>query len=387
MRLALTLARRPTVLGVISSARLGGAERYFCSWARGLSEEGCVVHVVCPDGPMLRLYEAHAASVATMPLDSLLEPGSLGRLAALARALKPDIVHTHLWNADVFGLVAARFGPPRLLVSTIYGPYHLPLGLHGLAAAKRRGLSAVYRGVYRGFDGIIAVSEFVRRDLHVRRGLRVDKARVAVIEPALDASADDGLGERGAPGRPGTPRLVCVANFFPIKGQETLLRALPGLRARYPSLECRFIGDGPTRPALEALAAGLGLGGAAVFLGGVADPRREVARADLLVLPSLCEGLPHAILEAWALGTPVVASRAGGIPEAVRDGDNGRLVEAGDPAALRAALAALLDDPAARARLAEGGRAALSSRFSPELNAGRMLSLYRTLMAREDARP
>lgn len=374
--------RATKVLAVISSSEIGGAERYFCSWTKGLSELGIKVSVACPQGPMLSEYARHAADVTPVRLASIYDRASILALKALMHKSGAQVVHTHLWNADVLGSLAARgLGRPRL-VSTVYGPYHLPIGLGPLRSLRRHALSLTYRAAYRPFDRVIAVSEFVRQDLAQREGVRVEERRVSVIDPALDletptvAPATNGAEFRSGSG----PNLACVANFHPIKGQEWLLRALPAVRAAYPNLVCRFIGEGPERRRLEGLAADLRLGASALFYGSVGNPCGLVEESDLFILPSLSEGLPHSILEAWALGTPVIASRAGGIPEAVHDGQSGLLVPPGSPEALTAAILSALADRGLRDRLRAGGRSTLRRRFGLASSAQKTADLYETVL-------
>src|SRR5690606_1402073 len=131
-------------------------------------------------------------------------------------------------------------------------------------------------------------------------------------------------------------RALFVGRLTNWKGVDTLLLAVRDL----PEVDLAIVGDGPERPALEALARQLGLGGRAAFLGrlGRAETRREMLRSHVLVLPSLYEGLSHTLLEAGAVGLPCIASRCGGNPEVIADGENGLLVPPEDPAALGAAL-------------------------------------------------
>lgn len=369
------------VLGVISSSKMGGAERYFSAWAKGLAGLGVELHVACPKGPMAADYSAAAATATELEMPDIFRAAAAAKLSRLIRRTRAQVVHTHLWNADVLGGLAARHAGAPVLVSTVYGAYHLPVGGNRLRTLKQRTLSSAYRAIYRLFDQVVAVSDYVRRDLAQRAGVRLESGRVTVIDPALQPgppapARPPAVGFRSARG----PRIVCVANFFPIKGQESLLRALPRLRSAHPTISCLFIGDGPERQRLSALAARLRIEGAVSFAGSVEDPRAAVAESDLLVLPSLSEGLPHSILEAWSLGTPVVASRAGGIPEAVEDGRDALLVPPGDPDALSGAVLSLLGDDGLRARLAEGGGRTLARRFSVEAVGRATLQLYRRLL-------
>jgi len=154
--------------------------------------------------------------------------------------------------------------------------------------------------------------------------------------------------------------ILCVARQYPRKHVADLLRALPQVRCAVPSAHAVLVGDGPEHAALRALAAELGLGPAAQFLGAIADDD-EVARcyrrADVFCLPSVQEAFGIVFLEAMASGLPVVATRAAAIPEVVPDGQAGLLVPPGDVEALAAALTTLLREPTRRAAYGARGQA------------------------------
>lgn len=369
----------PKVLFVVSSAEVGGAERYCVSLLRGLRAAGAEVQLACPrSGPMLPEYRAAAAGTHPLDLSRVYDPRAARKLARLIQENRSDVVHTHLWNADALGALASAQVRGAAFVSTVYGAYYLPSGARGLVALRRRAQSRSFRTVYRAFDRVIAVSDYVAQDLRTRAGVRVSERSLAVVRPGVDLEA--------APPRPrGTrpPRVVCVANFHVGKGHEFLLRALPLVLARFPAARCVLVGDGPERRAMERLALTLEVSEAVEFTGTVADPSPLVADSDLFVLPSLSEGLPLSVLEAWALGVPVVASRVGGLSELVEDGKDGLLVPVGEPEPLAQAIGAVLSDPGLASRLSAGGRNALAGRFSASRMTDEVLGVYRA--ARSEA--
>jgi glycosyltransferase involved in cell wall biosynthesis len=370
---------------VTSSSEIGGAERYLAMLLKGLARAGVEVVVAHPGGgPMAEQYRAAAARTRALDASSVFAPRTVRRLASWMREERAQLVHTHLWNADVLGGLAARqAGLPA--VSTVYGAYHLPIGVAGLRGLRRRALSRAYRAIYARFDRVIALSEYIRKDLIERAGIRAPGAAIETIYPGFEPEGPlpDGLGA----GHTGAPRsIVSVGNLFPIKGQEWLLRAMPRVLERLPGTTCALIGDGPERGRLESLAAELGLGDRVAFLGTVANPLERVSRAGVFVLPSVSEGLPLAILEAWRLGVPVVASKAGGIPEAVEDGRSGLLVPPRDPARLADALVAVLSDSGLARRLAEAGREAVRVRFAFDAMLDRTIALYARVLDARRAR-
>lgn len=157
--------------------------------------------------------------------------------------------------------------------------------------------------------------------------------------------------------------LLAASRLVPRKGFDRLIEALPAIRARHPDVVLLVVGEGPQRPALEAMAEAAG-GAAAVRFAG-AMPAAAMpglyALAEMVVLPNRAEpgesdGLPMVVLEAMACGRPVIGGRAGGTPEAVAEGRTGLLVDGA--AAIAAAVLRLLDDPALAGRLSAGARAA-----------------------------
>jgi glycosyltransferase involved in cell wall biosynthesis len=152
-------------------------------------------------------------------------------------------------------------------------------------------------------------------------------------------------------------------------------------RLKNTPLRCAILGDGPERPRLEALIRLHHLERSVWLLGEKGEIPSWLSAFDLYCLPSLWEGLPNALLEAMALGLPVVASGVDGIPEAVTSGKDGLLVRPAKPAALAAALKALVNDPAKAAALGAAAKAAVSERFTLRRMIGEYESAYASLLA------
>jgi len=172
-------------------------------------------------------------------------------------------------------------------------------------------------------------------------------------------------------GLDGGPWLLTVARLDFHKGIDTVIRALPVIRVAFPAARYAVAGIGSRRDSLEALVGELGLGDAVRFLGFVPDDELPALynAADVFVLASrrydlLVEGFGIAIVEASASGLPVIASRSGGIPEAVREGETGFLVDPDDPAAVAAMAVRLLGDDALRRRMGAAGRAAVETHYN-----------------------
>ena len=172
--------------------------------------------------------------------------------------------------------------------------------------------------------------------------------------------------------------MVCVGRLSPEKGQTGLLRVFAQLRTGHPDLTLRLVGDGPDRDALERLSQELSVGDAVTFAGRLPEPDTlvEIAKADLLVLPSFMEGLPIVLMEAMALGVPVIASRVAGIPELVVDGKTGLLFAPSNWDELAQCIARLLGDKALCATLAQNGKFKITSEFDARNSATQLGALF-----------
>jgi glycosyltransferase involved in cell wall biosynthesis len=180
---------------------------------------------------------------------------------------------------------------------------------------------------------------------------------------------------RADPGREPV-RIVSVARMEPPKDPRTLVEALAALRSAPWELD--LVGDGPLRPEVRNLAARLGIAERVHMLGYLPDPARVLGRARIFALSSRSEAFPRSVLEALRAGLPVVASRVGGVSEAVNDGASGLLVPPSDPAALASALGRLIADAALRRAMGECARAAYEERFTLTRMVDETEALYRS---------
>ena len=274
----------------------------------------------------------------------------------LARRLQRDGVdhlHNHFANSGAsVGLLASRFAGIDWSL-TLHGisEFDYPAGL--LLADK------IARARF-----VACVSRFGMAQA-MRQTSPDQWRKYAIVRCGVDLVMLPPPGDREASG---CLRLVAVGRLSPEKGQAGLIDAIAALRSRGMAPALTLIGDGPEEAALRARAARAGVADLIHFAGRL-DERATLARiaaADLLVLPSFMEGLPVVLMEAMALGVPVVATRVAGIPELVRDGDTGLLFDPADWDGLADAIARLADDPALRARLAAAGKRRIADEFAIE---------------------
>ncbi len=321
--------------------------------------------------PRGELYRRAVGGPDLFPLAAAgeLDLGAAWRMSRLLRRLRPDVVHAH--DAHALALAAAGGalaggGRPRLAASR-----RVDFHLH------RNPLS---RWKYRRVDRFLCASDAIRRMLIedgvpagratvVYEGVDVD--RIAGI-PALDVHQELGLPE-------GAPIVGNIAALVPHKGQQHLLDAAARVVAEVPDARFVIVGAGELHDALAAQIARLGLERHVVLTGFRTDALSLLKGFDLFVMSSVTEGLGTSVLDAMACGRPVVATRAGGIPESVVDGETGLLVPVRDPAALASAVLRLLRDHTLRQALGRAGRTRARARFSAARMVADTTAVYETL--------
>jgi glycosyltransferase involved in cell wall biosynthesis len=202
----------------------------------------------------------------------------------------------------------------------------------------------------------------------------VDRAEVEPGSQARDVRAEFGIADRAVVAG-------VVGRLSPEKGQLCFLRALDLVRLEFPQVVGLLVGDGQDRAMLEAEAKELGLDKAVFFAGHTGCVGDFYRAMDVLVMPSLSEGMPNVALEAMMFAKPVVASRIGGVPEVVVDGETGFMAKAGDADALALALMRMLTAPRGMQVMGDAGRRRALENFSPTVRVERMLALYEQLFS------
>jgi glycosyltransferase involved in cell wall biosynthesis len=306
---------------------------------------------------------------------------ALWKLYRLMRRERPGIVHTHTAKAGALGRLAAWMARVPIVVHTYHGH-----NLYGYFSPwKTRLFAAIEKLLARVTTHLVAVSGQVRADL-IAAGI-TPADRISCIPLGLNLSPPDRIEEkRGSLRRrlgvaPDTTLVGIVARLAPVKGHSHFLEAARLFLEKEPVKPILFVivGDGELRPALETKARRLGLGNQVVFEGFAADMDEVYADLDVLVLSSLNEGLPVAVIEGLASGIPVVASRVGGVPDLLEGIDSAIMVEPGDSRAMAEALETILSDIEAYTRRA----ARHSSGTRQEYSVGRLADdldrLYRSL--------
>ena len=373
---------KPRVLQLIESFRVGGSESQAVQLTRLLRESGRYsVHVAClgKTGPLLAQVERlELGEIPEFPLTSFYNRNAAVQVRRFARHLrdrKIDLVHTHDFYTNIFGMAGARLaGVPVRIASRRES---------GKRAALKRFLE---RRAYGVAHRVVANCEEVRRQL-IAEGVAPDKVVTLYngldrgrVEPPAGVARAELLARLGLPGDVARRFVTVVANLREVKDHATFLRAAAQVLRAAPHVSFVLAGEGPEAADLRALSAGLGLGGATYFLGRCQEVASLLAVSDVCVLSSRSEGFSNAILEYMAAGRPVVATDVGGAREAVVEGETGYLVPAGDDRAMAERLITLLRDPARAQAVGQRGRAVIEQRFSCERQLERAENLYAELL-------
>ncbi len=293
----------------------------------------------------------------------------IGRLAALLRRERIDIVHSHNWQTFFYAVAAAALAG-------------VPLRVHGHHGREAAAAPARQRRLNRWLAGrvtrLVAVSGDLGRE--IVEDWAVPRERLTMIPNGVDLAAftpparvDEAREELGL--APDHRVVLSIGGLRPVKDYPTLIRGFARVHAQRPEARLVIVGGergGGSQPELAALAAGLGVEGAVLFPGVRQDIPRLLAVSDVYVNSSVFEGMSNTILEAMAASRPVVATAVGGNPELVRDGVTGYLVPPGDPARLAERLVEVLGDPGLAKSLGAAGRAAVEAEHTME----RMVAAY-----------
>jgi glycosyltransferase involved in cell wall biosynthesis len=367
---------------------IAGAERHLLYLLSGLRSHGVDARLLVLQDPATPADSfCKAAGDLGIPVEVVtasrhVEPALVGRIAARLRHIRPDVVHTHMIHADLYGLEAARRVGMDATVSTRHdnNPFRRRMVIRWL---NRRAMRHARR--------IIAISESLAA--FVLDVECPDAGSVVTIHYGLDARAEDpGARDRAraALGCTAGDRVIgFVGRLIRQKGVDVLLDAFARVHASHPASRLLVVGDGPLRPALQATAARRHAPGTVAFAGWMDDAMRVMPAFDVMVAPSRWEGFGLVALEALACARPLVVSAVDALPEIVEHRRSGLLVPPDDPAALAGALCELLDDPAGAARLGQAGLDRVQRRFSVERMVRATLSVYGDVLAdsRQRLRP
>jgi glycosyltransferase involved in cell wall biosynthesis len=370
--LAPPVAKPKRILQLISSGGYYGAESMLVNLAASLGSEGWqnVLGVFRNAGNPHLEVAARAADnglqVEVINCGGRMDWRAIAQIKTLIYRHGIDLVHTHGFKPNFYATLATPWGIPLVATYLLDWPDRGVL-LHCYHLLDRL--------ILKRFAKVVAVSEAIAKSL-IRSGLGSQRVRViangvdfshwAPQEPAHSIETDS----------PKKAVVGVVGRLVPQKGHIYLLQAARSILSAFPQVEFLFVGDGPDRASLEQATASLGLTGNVRFAGQKSDMAAVYAGIDVLVMPSINEGMPMTLIEALAARRPIVATAVGDVPKLIRDGETGLLVEPRNPDALASAIVKLLSDPLLRLRFAEEGRNRVLAHFSANAMASQYRELY-----------
>jgi glycosyltransferase involved in cell wall biosynthesis len=377
------------VLYIDHTSELGGAERSLLDLLARLDRTRIEpLLVTSPAGPLVERARALGIEVVLLDLDETALTLSreewsthrmtflwkargfareVWRLNRLIRTRGIDFVHTNTLKAHVLGSLVAWLA-------------RRPVVWHMRDLPSKRGdarnlLDRLFKVVN---PGIIAISQAVADDLSPPFA-----ARTRVVYNGIDLAQFDARSQApvAAAGEGEGPLIGTISHLIPWKGQDVFLYAAAQLLRRHPDARFLIVGDPifqfrQERERLEGIVRFLGIGDRVSFAGHREDVPAVLASLDIFALPSLYEPFGRVLIEAMAASCPIVASRAGGVPEIILDGETGVLVTPGDPQALSDALCAMLENPEMAKRLALAARARVSASFSLDATLSGVMEAY-----------
>ena len=369
---------RPTVLHLVDSFRHGGTERQAVQLVRLLHESGRYrVRVAClsPEGLYREEVERLGlGEIACYPLTSFYDANAVKQLCRFAAALgaeRIDLLHTHDFYTNVFGMAAGAHARLRVRIAS-----RRETGGTRTTMQKR-----IERLAYRLAHAVVANAEAVRAallDEGVAGGKVVTVYNGLDLERLTPSASRDVLRERfGLPSGAGARVVTIVANMrLRVKDHPTFLRAARRVRDAFPGAVFALAGEGELRAEYGTLARELGLGDSARFVGACDRVADLLAASDVCVLSSEAEGFSNSILEYMAAAKPVVATDVGGAREAIVEGETGFLVDAGDDEAMAGRILELLERPELARAMGARGRERVERRFSCDAQLAAVDEIY-----------
>jgi len=350
-----------------------GGEQQTLYLLQGLQDENIISHLVCqPGSPIFKRACKLGIEVFPVAMRGEVDPMAILRLKSLIKKHGYHIIHSHTSHAHALAFWSSLGTGVRRLVSrrvdfSIYR--HSFLRLSGFKYQRMA-------------DFYIAISHKIK---DVMAGDGIDADRIFVVHSGIDpdrftgAACDYLKSEFNL--KDNERVIINVAHLAGHKGQKFLVRAIPLVLEKIPNVRFFIIGGGKLSGELKVLASSLGLRHELIFTGFREDVGAFYKLSDLFVMSSIQEGLGTAVLDALAMGKPVVAADSGGIAEMITDGRTGRLVAAADPRALAGGIVDMLEHMDLAKQMAQEGRKMVRQKFSIEAMVAKNINVYRQIMA------
>ena len=365
------------VLHLITELDIGGAEKVLLSLVKKLDRDKyqVIVAYLKGEGKLAEDFRDAGIKVFNLKMRNRVDLGAIIYLYRLLKKGNIKILHTHLIQADMCGFLAGKMAGVPIIISTKHNPdefrkkFSIPVRLDGIFGNHS--------------DRIIALSHAVK-DFRVKSE-KICEDKFTVIHNGIDLEEFNLDVDAGAKkkelGIDLSSKIVgMVGRLDHQKGHRFFLQAMPEIVKAVPDVKFLIVGDGPLRGKLEELGREFKVERQVIFTGSRRDIPELISIMDVFVLPSISEGFGNVLLEAMAMGKPVVASRVGGIPEIVTPGLNGLLVEPARPSEMASSVLKLLKDPGEAKRLGEAGREKVKKIFTAETMAKKIEAVYNEII-------
>ena len=366
------------ILHIYQNSKIGGVQQQLLSLLKAYSRER-FNPIFCCLGPKEEMgKEIEGTGIEFIPLNKLrYNRFSLGIVLELYRLMKKKQIHvvrTHRYRSNLYGRLAAFLAGVPVIIASVHDNYRTD------KRPKRRIMNRILSKIT---DKIVAVSEDVKED--IIRYDSIDPSKIEVIPNGIDV-------ERFNPEKNTTDIrkefsleeddivIGFIGRIVPAKGLEYLLNALPYLKEEFKSIKLLIVGEGSLVEELKERAKKNNIFDNILFIGRRRDIPEILASINIFVMPSIAEGLPNALLEAMAMGKPIVTTEVGGIPEIVKNGFNGLLVPPRDTLSLSKAIKELISNDRLAAKLGQAARDLVHDNLSIKAIAQKWQSLYLSIL-------
>ena len=356
------------IVYIISSFALGGAEKLLLDLCRKLDKEKFEIYVcsMTGSGPLHGEFEKLDIKVTVFFKPTKLGLGVIWQIFKYLKSIKPQIVHTHLFGGDTWGRIAAIWAKVPVIISTEHN-----INLDESFVKK------LVKLILSWFTNkIIAVSQGVKEySIAIEK---IKPAKIEVIYNGIDLNKFTFHGFK--PLEINNIKAIVVARLHEQKGHKYLLEAMPMICKKYSNFILNIVGTGDLLKNLKEQAASLGITNKVIFLKQQLEIEKILPQMDLFILPSVWEGLGIAILEAQAVGVPVLASNIGGLKELIEQKKTGLLFEPKNPPAIFAAVDLLLSNPELAKHMVEQAHRQVQEKFTLEKMVNGYSDLYLSLV-------
>ena len=303
------------------------------------------------------------------------DPLIVREIISLLKKLKIDILHTHEPRSDLFGCLAGKISRTPIVAT-----------MHGWIANswKQETIIRINKWAARFFDYVIVVNVPMRDDL-LKEGIPppiISVLHNCIVKENYYRDQRKGYISQSIGKEIGSPVIGTLGRLSPEKGHGDFVEAAAIVLSRGYKAHFVIVGDGPEAGKIDGMISGKGLGDSVTMAGYLRDPRRVLQEFDLMVLPSYSEGLPNVVLESLMMEVPVISTAVGGVPDIIRDGEEGTLIPPGNPGTMAQAIIDFLNDPEKYKAMALKGKKIVEDRFDFKVRTLKLEKIYTEIMER-----